>query len=98
MIDLGVDCIILGCTHYPLLLEVIQGTVGTRIQLLDSALWTAKEVQDILTALNSVTSMKDEGFENSSFLLTDITADTGIQAELFLGRKLTSLQRVTLDS
>lgn len=97
MIDLGVDCIILGCTHYPLLLEVIQGTVGTRIQLLDSALWTAKEVQDILTALNCITSLKDDGFEKSSFLFTDITVDTGIQAELFLGRKLTSLQKVTLD-
>lgn len=97
MIDLGVDCIILGCTHYPLLLEVIQGTVGTRIQLLDSALWTAKEVQDILTALNCITSLKDDGFEKSSFLLTDITEDTGIQAELFLGRKLKSFQRVTLD-
>lgn len=97
MIDLGVDCIILGCTHYPLLLEVIQGTVGTRIQLLDSALWTAKEVQDILTALNSTTSLKEDGFENSRFLFTDITTDAGEQASIFMGRKLTSLQKIILD-
>ena len=39
MIDLGVDCLILGCTHLPPLFEVIQGTVGTRMQVIDSALW-----------------------------------------------------------
>lgn len=98
MIDLGVDCIILGCTHYPLLLEVIQGTVGTRIQLLDSALWTAKEVQDILTALNSTTANIDDGFENSSFMFTDITKDIDVQAAIFMGRKLPALQKIALDN
>lgn len=97
MIDLGVDCIILGCTHYPLLLEVIQGTVGTRIQLLDSALWTAKEVQDILTALNSSTSCVDDGFKNSRFLVTDVTADIEEQAAIFMGRKIPAFEKVTIE-
>ncbi len=50
MVDLGIDTLILGCTHYPILMEVIQSTVGNRIQLVDSALWTAKEAQHIMKA------------------------------------------------
>ena len=53
MVDLGIDCLILGCTHYPILMEVIQSTVGNRIQLVDSALWTAKEAQHIMKALGT---------------------------------------------
>jgi glutamate racemase len=51
MVDLGIDCLILGCTHYPILMEVIQSTVGNRIQLVDSAMWTAKEAQHIMKAV-----------------------------------------------
>jgi glutamate racemase len=53
MVDLGIDCLILGCTHYPILMEVIQSTVGNRIQLVDSAMWTAKEAQHIMKALGA---------------------------------------------
>jgi glutamate racemase len=53
MVDLGIDTLILGCTHYPILMEVIQSTVGNRIQLVDSALWTAKEAQNIMRALGT---------------------------------------------
>jgi len=53
MVDLGIDCLILGCTHYPILMEVIQSTVGNSIQLVDSALWTAREAQHIMKALGT---------------------------------------------
>ncbi|HLV32432.1 MAG TPA: glutamate racemase [Chitinispirillaceae bacterium] len=97
MIDLGVDCIILGCTHYPLLMEVIQGTVGTRIQLLDSALWTAKEAQDILTAMNALSPYHNGGLEASRFLVTDLTLHFEGQAEAFLGNTIPSIERILLE-
>lgn len=96
MIDLGVDCIILGCTHFPLLYEVIQGTVGTRIQLLDSALWTAKEVQDILTATKSLSNSLNGGIENSRFLLTDVAPSTNELASVFMGSKLPNIEKVKI--
>ncbi|HPA44195.1 MAG TPA: glutamate racemase [bacterium] len=40
----GVDVIILGCTHYPLLQNTIQGVVGPQITLVNSAAETAKAV------------------------------------------------------
>ncbi|HON10075.1 MAG TPA: glutamate racemase [Chitinispirillaceae bacterium] len=97
MIDLGVDCLILGCTHYPLLMETIQGTVGTRIQLIDSALWTAKEAQDILNALHALSDEKSNGLASSRFIVTDMTHNFSNQASAFLGNQLPEIEKITLE-
>ncbi|MTT31704.1 glutamate racemase [Terrilactibacillus sp. BCM23-1] len=46
--DPKMDTLILGCTHYPLLREVIKDVVGDKIQLIDSGEETAREVSTIL--------------------------------------------------
>jgi len=88
MIDLGVDCLILGCTHYPPLIEVVQGTVGTRVQIIDSALWTAKEVQDILTALDLCNTESNGETEKHAFFFTETPLHTADELPLFFGRQL----------
>lgn len=98
MIDLGVDCLILGCTHYPPLIEVLQGTVGTRMQLLDSSLWTAKEAQDILTALDALSSHKDGGIGESRFLVTDLYPAHKEQVRVFSNMQDINLQVVVLEN
>ncbi|MBD3346369.1 MAG: glutamate racemase [Chitinivibrionales bacterium] len=98
LVDIGIDCLILGCTHYPLLYGVIQETVGTGIQLIDSALWTAKEAQDILIALDALAPKSDEdGCEQSKFFVTDLTPGFERNAEAFLGRKLSGVEKISLD-
>jgi glutamate racemase len=44
----GIDALVLGCTHYPLLREVIGAVMGTEVELIDSARATAESVRDIL--------------------------------------------------
>src|SRR5206468_1521195 len=44
----GIDTLILGCTHYPLLKKVIQKSVGENVKLTDSGKETAKEVKMLL--------------------------------------------------
>lgn len=97
LIDLGVDCMILGCSHYSLLMEVIQGTVGTRIQLLDSALWTAKEAQDILTALKLCASVKADGRSESRYIFTDDIDGMEQKTNMFFGGKLASVEYLSMD-
>ncbi len=46
--DRGVDTMILGCTHYPLLRPVIQRTMGDAVTLVDSAPTTAEEIRRVL--------------------------------------------------
>lgn len=47
--DEGVDTLILGCTHYPLMSGLIQQAVGPGVKLISSAEETASEVKAILT-------------------------------------------------
>ena len=42
------DTVILGCTHYPVLKEVIAGVLGPRVQLVDSAQSLAEAAQSFL--------------------------------------------------
>jgi glutamate racemase len=44
----GIDTLILGCTHYPLLAPIIQQTVGPHVQLISSAEETAREASVVL--------------------------------------------------
>ncbi|MDO4911325.1 MAG: glutamate racemase [Corynebacterium sp.] len=45
----GVDTLVLGCTHYPLLSGVLQLVMGDRVTLVSSAEETAKDVYRILS-------------------------------------------------
>lgn len=47
----GIDSLILGCTHYPLLKPVIGRVMGSRVRLIDSAEQTAVETEGLLEKL-----------------------------------------------
>jgi len=51
MLVSGVDTLIMGCTHYPLLEGLLQEVVGPEVSLISSADETAAEVKDILYRL-----------------------------------------------
>jgi glutamate racemase len=48
----GVDTLILGCTHYPLISDVIQQVMGDKVRLISSAEETARETKQILEERN----------------------------------------------
>jgi glutamate racemase len=97
LINYGIDCLILGCTHYPLLMESIQSVVGAGIQLLDSAYWTAREARDILTAMNILSGNNKGGKEQSRFFVTDMMERFHENASAFLGSAIPTLEKVKLE-
>lgn len=44
----GIDTLVLGCTHYPLLKKTISAVMGSEVALIDSAAATAEEVRRVL--------------------------------------------------
>ncbi len=46
----GVDTIIMGCTHYPLMQDLIQEVMGENVTLISSAEETAREAKEILVS------------------------------------------------
>lgn len=57
----SVDTLIMGCTHYPILKDVIQGIMGRKVILVDSAREVAKEARDILDAGGLLNGAKHKG-------------------------------------
>lgn len=49
LVDAGIDTLVLGCTHYPLLTGIIQYVAGEDVALVSSAEETAKDVYRVLT-------------------------------------------------
>lgn len=60
LIKKGVDCVVLGCTHYPLLKQCIGETVGDAIKLVDPAKEAALEVKRFLEANDGLVDEKSE--------------------------------------
>lgn len=67
----GIDSLVLGCTHYPLLKRCIGTTVGDAIKLVDPAKATAKRVKHFLEEKGLRNESEDLG--EKQFYLSDST-------------------------
>ncbi|UCG51914.1 MAG: glutamate racemase [Candidatus Latescibacterota bacterium] len=80
-----IDVLVLGCTHYPLLRDVIGRVVGERVALVDSAVETASEVQRVLEGEH----LRNHGGEvDFTIYLSDIAPDFKQVGERILGREI----------
>lgn len=52
LMESGIDTLIMGCTHYPLLRTTIQEIVGEEVQLINPAYETTKELCELLKKTN----------------------------------------------
>ncbi|MBO4626601.1 MAG: glutamate racemase [Lachnospiraceae bacterium] len=50
LLEQGVDTIVLGCTHYPLLRGVVGHVAGPNVTLVNPAFETAKDLKELLTS------------------------------------------------
>lgn len=60
LVGAGIDTLVLGCTHYPLLTGIIQYVVGEDVTLVSSAEETAKDVYRTLTSRGLLRTTADE--------------------------------------
>ncbi len=71
LVEKGIDSLVLGCTHYPLLKRCIGMTVGDAIRLVDPAKATAQRVMHFLEERNQLNHEEEEG--EKQFYLSDST-------------------------
>jgi glutamate racemase len=88
----GVDTLILGCTHYPLLRAAIAAAVGEKVRLVDSAAATAAEVEEVLQR----SGLAGAGGGGLHLLVTDAAARFARLAGLILGEAAVALELVDL--
>ncbi len=92
LLDAGVDTLVLGCTHYPMLKKTLRTVLGDGIQLVDSAEETAKVVVDTLPSVGA----NQEGEGSVRFFVTDVPDRFSRVGSAFLGRNLEFVEQVNL--
>lgn len=93
----GVGTVVLGCTHYPLLKEVVRRSLGRKIALVDSARETAREVAELLDASGSSAPKQRLAFSAHRFYVSDLPGQFETLGRRFLGRQLRSVKKVRLQ-
>jgi glutamate racemase len=88
----SIDVLILACTHYPLLKDVIAGCMGDNVMLVDSAETTANSLEDLLREKGLVSS----GPGSREIYVTDLPAKFETMAKRFLGPIPSCVTRVDL--
>jgi len=78
----GIDTLVLGCTHYPLLADVIGNAMGPGVALVDAGAESARACQALLTDRDALAS-RAEGA--AQFYTSDRARDFQRLASLFLG-------------
>ncbi|MGO8969738.1 MAG: glutamate racemase [Myxococcaceae bacterium] len=90
----GMDTVVLGCTHYPLLRAVLQEVLGADVTLVDSGDATANAVAEVLAAGEATAAGPGERTER--FYVTDVP-DRFIEVSArFLGTAVSAAEQVDL--
>jgi glutamate racemase len=91
----GIDTLILGCTHYPLLKKPIGEFLGHRVRLVDSAEETAMELRKLLSGTGLA---RRRGAGSATFFVTDSVERFTRVGERFYGASVASAVRIVLRS
>lgn len=92
--DKGIDALVLGCTHYPLLKHVISKVMGDGIALIDSAIETVREIKEMLIKYK----IADDSLNDVSrlFYVTDAAERFMRVGERFLGQKIEHIEKINI--
>ena len=91
----GIDTLVLGCTHYPLLKPLIADVMGSGVTLVDSAAETARTVAGILAGEQCLRPDSEQG--NHHYYVSDVPAGFIRVGNRFLGERLGDVYQVNLE-
>jgi len=94
LIDVDIDTLVLGCTHYPLLKNVIGKVMGEKVKLVDSAEETAREASAILEKKGI--KRLSSGDVTHKLYVSDVPDKFSDLVRQFLGYKINNITRVDI--
>ncbi len=60
MVESGIDCLVLGCTHYPYLIPTLRVILPENVQIIDSGFAVAKQTKRILELSQSLNTLETD--------------------------------------
>jgi glutamate racemase len=98
LVTAGVDTVVLGCTHYPLLTGVIAYVLGDEVSLVSSAEETAKDVFKVLALTDAFRDPADAAPPTHRFLATGDPEPFQRLAHRFLGPEIGAVEAATMGA
>lgn len=92
----NIDTLVLGCTHYPILSDIIQKVIGRNVKLIDSGIASSEIVRNELKRIGLETNSAVPG--QASFYVSDVPTTFKQVAELFLGQPVNDVIKVDIES
>src|SRR5699024_7941553 len=90
-----IDTLVLGCTHYPLIKDVIQDVVGEHVQLISSSEETARETSAILE-LHDLLNKDDTFYEHQFYITVERSIFQKLTTNIF-NHHLEYLRKIKID-
>jgi len=94
LLEAGIDTLVMGCTHYPILAPAIKEYVGAKVTLVDPAVETIEELAGLLRE-KSILSENSQG--KSSFYASGNDQSFYNVGNILLGDLIKRVDRVNLD-
>jgi len=96
LVAAGIDTLVLGCTHYPILAPVLQRVVGPDVTLISSAEETAREVRYTLSRRGNAAQAESEGTAFPQYFTTGESESFERLGSLIMGEAITPVSTVVL--
>ena len=93
--NFGIDVLVLGCTHYPAIKNIIQDIIGKNVTVVDSSLETAKEVKKILEE-NKLCKFRNNK-PKYKFFVSDNPESFKKIGSLLLGQEIKYVKKVKIE-
>lgn len=87
LLEKEIDTLVLGCTHYPLLKDMIRSMVGSHIQVVSQDEFLAEKLQNYLSRHSEIES-KLSRHATQQFLVTDLSSSTEAVARRLFGKNI----------
>lgn len=96
LIEQGIDSLVLGCTHYPLLKRTIGEIVGENIKLVNPAKETALDLKSILEEQNLIKFTEDNNI-SYEYYVSDIPEKFANIGEDLIKKEIKDVQNVEIQ-
>lgn len=95
LLDKNIEALVLGCTHYPLISDIIQSIIGNSIDIIDPAIDTCNNLQQILIK-NKILNSSNQMISHK-FFVTDMPQKFQKIGEMFLHTPMQHIELVTFE-
>lgn len=92
----NIDSLVLGCTHYPLLKNTINRVLEGKINLVNPARETARDLRDVLTK-NDLLNQNDSSQAYYKYYVSDIPERFASIGKEFLNREIEDIDQIDIQ-